>query len=154
MQIRPCRPDDADALAQIYFDAVHIGAAPKYTAIERAAWAPTRPDATLWANRLASLITVVACDPAPEGFMSLRRDGLLDLAFVSPDRRGKGLADALHGAILDQARTLNLQGLTTDASLMARPFFLRMGWQTDAACTVQRHGVALANFRMSRALCD
>ena len=37
MELRPYRPQDADALAQIYFDAVRIGAAPKYSAAALAA---------------------------------------------------------------------------------------------------------------------
>ena len=154
MQLRPYRPVDADALAQIYFDAVRIGAAPKYSAAALAAWAPERPKAAVWAARLKGLITLVASDTAPIGFMSLCPTGLLDLAYVAPEWRGKGVADALHAAILvqAQARALNLPALTTEASLMAHPFFLRMGWQMVAAQTAVRNGVSLENFRMSLAL--
>ncbi len=152
MQLRPYRSADADALAQIYFDAVRIGAAPKYSAAALAAWAPERPNAPVWAARLQGLITVVAEDIAPIGFMSLHPAGLLDLAYVAPDWRGKGVAEALHAGILAQARALNLSTLTTEASLMARAFFLRMGWQMVAAQQVQRNGVSLENFRMTLAL--
>lgn len=152
MELRPYRPQDADALAQIYFDAVRIGAAPKYSAAALAAWAPERPKAAVWAARLQGLITQVASDRTPIGFMSLCPTGRLDLAYVAPEWRGKGVADALHDAILVQARALKLPALTTEASLMARPFFLRMGWQMVAAQTAVRNGVSLENFRMSFAL--
>ena len=150
MHLRPYDPQDAGALAGIFFDAVRIGAAPKYPAEALRAWAPVRPTAEVWDERLADLWTVVAEDAGvPCGFMSLAADGLLDLAFVAPDWRGRGLADALLAAVLDEARARPMPGLHTEASRMARPFFLRHGWTLDAAQEVERGGVMIENFRMS-----
>jgi putative acetyltransferase len=148
--IRPYRPGDADALAQIFFDAVRIGAAPKYPAAELAAWAPIRPSAEVWAARLAPLTTFVAEAHQPIGFMSLGPNGYLDLAFVAPEQRGQGVADALHAAVLAYAQSQALPLLTTEASRMARPFFLRMGWQDLARQTVERGGQRIENFKMQR----
>ena len=150
MQLRPYHPQDAGALAGIFFDAVRIGAAPKYPAEALQAWAPERPTAQDWDKRLADLWTVVAEEEgAPCGFMSLAADGLLDLAFVAPAWRGRGVADALLAAVLVEARARPLPGLHTEASRMARPFFLRHGWTLDAAQEVERGGVRIENFRMS-----
>jgi putative acetyltransferase len=134
--IRPYQPGDADALAQIFFDAVRIGAAPKYPAAELAAWAPIRPSAEVWAARLAPLTTFVAEAHQPIGFMSLGANGYLDLAFVAP--------------VLVYAQSQALPLLTTEASRMARPFFLRMGWQDLARQTVERGGQRIENFKMQR----
>lgn len=150
MHLRPYDPQDAGALAGIFFDAVRIGAAPKYPAEALQAWAPVRPAAEVWDERLADLWTVVAEEGGiPCGFMSLAADGLLDLAFVAPAWRGRGLADALLAAVLDEARARPMPGLHTEASRMARPFFLRHGWTLDAAQEVERNGVLIENFRMS-----
>ncbi len=148
MLIRRYQPGDADALAQIFFDAVRIGAAPKYPPAELAAWAPIRPSAEVWAARLAPLTTFVAEASQPIGFMSLGPQGYLDLAFVAPDQRGQGVADALHAAILAYAQSQSLPRLTTEASRMARPFFLRMGWQELARQSVERGGQQIENFKM------
>lgn len=80
--------------------------------------------------------------------MSLRGDGYLDLAFVAPDWRGKGVAKVLHGGILAVARAKGLACLSTEASRMARSFFLRMGWHLIAAQHLPRNGQVLENFRM------
>lgn len=150
MHLRPYHPQDAGALAGIFFDAVRIGAAPKYPAEALQAWAPKRPTAADWDKRLAGLWTVLAEDEGrPCGFMSLAAGGLLDLAFVAPDWRGRGVADALLAAVLDEARARPMPGLHTEASRMARPFFLRHGWSLDAAQEVERGGVLIENFRMS-----
>jgi len=153
MQVRRYQPADAGALAQIFFDAVRLGAAPKYTAAELAAWAPERPSAASWGQRLDGLTTVAAENSSGLlGFMSLRSDGYLDLAFVRPDCRGTGVAAALHSEILTEAHARHLHRLTTEASRMARPFFLRMGWHLIAAQTVQRNGQSIENFRMAKSL--
>ncbi|MGV8953407.1 MAG: GNAT family N-acetyltransferase [Cypionkella sp.] len=148
MILRAYRPVDADALAQIFYDAVHIGAAPFYSADQLAAWAPLRPSAKTWAARLRGLTTWVALAPQPVGFMSLRADGYLDLAFVAPDQQGRGAATALHTAVLAHARTQNMQQLHVEASLAAHGFFLRRGWQDLGRQTIERHGQQIDNFRM------
>jgi putative acetyltransferase len=148
--IRPYQPEDAAALAQIFYDAVHYGTASHYTPAQRRAWAPLCPTAEVWAARLQGLTTFVAASPDPAGFMSLRADGYLDLAFVAPDQQGRGAGSALHAAILAHARSLTLDSLTVEASLAAHAFFLRHGWQELARQTISRHGEAIENFRMQR----
>lgn len=134
MIVRAYQPEDADALAQIFYDAVRIGAAPYYATAQLQAWAPQRPSAAVWTARLTGLICFVACDPQPVGFMALRADGYLDLAFVAPAQQRRGVASLLHQAVLTHA-----QG-----------FFAGKGWQTLARQSVQRHGQAIENFRMQR----
>lgn len=145
MIIRIAQPSDTDALAQIFFDAVRIGAAPKYSKAELQAWAPSRPSSENWQARLSGLTVWVAASSAPLGFFALSPDGYLDLAFVAPDQRGKGVADALHAHMM---RETNLSLLTTRASRMARPFFLRMGWQELGAVLTPRNGQSLESFNM------
>ncbi len=155
MRVRPYRAADAGVLGGIFFEAVRIGAAPKYSAAELAAWAPLHPSPEVWAARLDGLLTLVAEEGETAlGFMSLRQDGYLDLAFLRPDQRGKGVADALYAALLAEARALGLARLTTEASRMARPFFLRHGWQELAAQVVERQGVGIENFRMALDLAE
>ncbi|MDJ0827010.1 MAG: GNAT family N-acetyltransferase [Rhodobacter sp.] len=127
-RIRRYRSADAGALAEIFFRAVHEGARTKYTEEERQAWAPTRPSPEDWARRLDGLITFVAFESGSlVGFMSLRSDGYLDLAFVLPEWMGKGVADALLRCLESEARRCGIGLLTTEASHLARSFFLRHG---------------------------
>lgn len=146
MIIRTATAADHQALAQIFFDAVRIGAAPKYTPAELQAWAPEPPSGAEWSDRLAGLAVWLAESGArPLGFFALGVDGYLDLAFVAPDQRGKGVADALHADMLRQPLPALL---TTRASRMAHPFFLRMGWQETGRILTHRHGETLEGFAM------
>lgn len=151
--VREARREDTDALGRIYFLAVNEGAANHYTDEERRAWAPAAPSGRSWAGRLKGLTTLVAeHDGVPVGFMSLRDDGYLDLVFVLPEWRRRGAADALYAVLESRARAGGMKWLGTEASRMARPFFLRHGWRELSAQKVKIRGVWLENFRMDKRL--
>lgn len=157
MRLRRFYETDAAACGALFYRAVHEGAAEHYTPEQRAAWAPWQvpPPEVLerLAARLCEEITWVAEEQdALQGFMSLRIDGYLDMAFVAPERRRTGLAGQLYEKIEAAARDLGLTRLNTEASHLARHFFARRGWQLDAAQQVERRGVLIPNFRMSKAL--
>ncbi len=150
VDVRPFHPRDAVALRGIFRQAVLVGAAGHYDAAQRAAWAGAAALPPAWPARLGDQITLVAeaAGGPPLGFMTLGHDGHLDLAFVRPESRGTGVAAALLGAIVAEARARSIAPLTTEASHLARPFFLRHGWTLLAEQQVELNGITLTNFRM------
>lgn len=153
IRLRRYAPGDAQALFEVFYRAVHEGAAAHYTPEERHAWAPEPRHGPNWPDRLSRQITLIAetgRTSGPQGFMTLGRDGYLDFAYVLPEQRGQGISDALHDRMLTEARALGLSRLETEASHLARRFFLKCGWHVTAAQSVERRGVAIANFRMER----
>ncbi|MEV8468624.1 GNAT family N-acetyltransferase [Fluviibacterium sp. DFM31] len=153
-RIRPYVAADAPALRGIFTEAVQVGARAQYSAAQRDAWSGAAqhcpPD---WGDRLGDHLTFVAeQDGDPVGFMTLGRDGHLDLAFVLPQVMGQGVADALHDRILAEAQARGLSRLTTEASLRAQPFFRRMGWRLVAHQTVEIRGQRLDNAVMEKPL--
>ena len=153
LTVRPLEQRDLDATADLFHRAVHQGAAHHYTAEQRRAWAPQIPDSTAWATRLNGQTAFVAhADNALAGFMTLTADGVVDLAFVDPQWARRGIGGRLHDAILDAAQSRGLESLTTEASLVAKPFFEKHGWAVERRQTVRRAGVELVNFIMRRAV--
>ena len=127
--IRRYRPEDALATRKVFVDAVRIGAAGRYSEAERADWVPDPALPEGWSDWLAGHVTVVADeDGQVTGFFMLEADGYLNMAFVRPDRMGKGLADRLYTALLDEARAIGLTRLNVLASRYAQGFFRRHGW--------------------------
>jgi len=154
IDIRAYHPDDAATLFAIFVEAVRIGAATHYTPAQCLAWAPDTDMPSNWPDRLASLETWVAkadseigCEIA--GFMAATPQGYVDLAFVRPRWMGRSVAQALYECVLERARRDKLTHLTTHASLLARPFFARQGWQVDATEMIDRNGEVLRRFAMS-----
>jgi len=154
IRVRGFRHGDADALRALFRRAVLEGAAEYYDASQRAAWAGAADAPPVWAERLGAQITLVAEDRAGRcaGFMTLGRDGHLDLAFVAPEAMGAGVAAALHDRILAEAAALGLTRLTTEASHLARRFLLKSGWQETGSQDAVVNGTRLASFRMEKTL--
>ena len=151
--IRRFREEDAQATAQVFFDAVHVGARAHYDEAQRRAWAPRVPALAAWRERLRPQSVFVAeRDDRIVGFMTLTTDGVIDFAFVAPDVIGQGVAKALYDAVLSEAVGRGLDRLRADASHLARPFFERQGWGVVRRQSVERDGVALTNFVMEKAL--
>lgn len=151
--IRRFQDKDLAATAQIFFDAIHIGARHHYDDAQRQAWAPTVPEPSRWHHRLTSQTTLVAeQEDQIVGFMTLSREGCIDLAFVTPNRMGSGITSNLYEAILVEATEHGLTKLWTEASHLARSFFLRQGWHVIKPQTVTRNGVTLTNFVMRKDL--
>lgn len=153
IHIRPLAPDDGEAAAVIFFDAVHSGTADDYSVAQRTAWAGAAPNPARWRKRFAEISGFAAeVDGVMAGFMTLDAGGYIDLAFVRSGLSGRGVGRALYDRIEARARAEGVDRLTAEASKTARPFFERMGWRVDAEQVVVKDGIGLTNFKMSKRL--
>ncbi|MEL6169624.1 MAG: GNAT family N-acetyltransferase [Pseudomonadota bacterium] len=154
VEIRDYRPGDGPALGRVFARSIHEGAVARYSSKERAAWCPTPPLGPDWDARLDAIETLVALrDGVPVGFMALdMRRASLELAYVVPEVQGGGVASALWAILEGRARVQGLARLTTDASLVAEPFFHKHGWTVSSRQTVLRNSVPLENATMHKNL--
>ena len=153
MRIRPYRNEDAAETLAVFRRAVHGTASRDYSPEQLAVWAPDDTDPEAWAARRAAASTFVAVeDDRVVGFADLLGEGHVDMTFVDPDFGGRGVATALLEAVVGLARERGVRGLTVHASLTARPFFERRGFVMEREQQVERSGVVLTNFAMSRDL--
>lgn len=153
MEVRSYREGDAEALGTVFHRAVREGASARYDAAQVAAWSPAPKSGEDWAERLERAGTVVALeDGRPIGFMSLDETGYIDVAFVLPEAMGKGVAATLYAVLEGRARAAGVTQLTTQASLLAEPFFARQGWVVTRRQEVEIGGVTLRNAWMEKRL--
>ncbi|MDA8585158.1 GNAT family N-acetyltransferase [Rhodobacteraceae bacterium] len=152
LHIRDYDARDAEALGQVFYDAVHEGAGAVYTVEQCQAWCQHAPSGPEWRGRLAASSVVVAeWDNAVAGFMTLvEASGLIDLAYVGPRFHRKGIASALLAVLEGRAKVAGVQTLHTEASLLAEPMFAANGWSAVKRQVVERFGVRLQNCRMEK----
>ena len=145
--LRPYRSEDCPVLAELFYQTVHGVCHRDYAPDQLDAWADGQVDLAAWDISFQAHTTLVAeWDGVIAGFADLRQDGYLDRLYVHRDYQGRGIATALLNA---------LPGATlTHASLTARPFLERRGWQMVREQQVERHGVKLTNFVMVRRAAD
>ncbi len=153
--LRPYRAQDRHACHDVYYEAVHVGAARAYSQAQRNAWAPQTSPSPASPDKMLDMVAFVAeGTDRLEGFIAMERNGHLDLAFVRPCWMGRGLAQNLYDLLYEWASGTALSQLHTEASHLARPFFEKNGWQVDTSETITRDGVSIERFRMSHIIRD
>lgn len=152
--IRAYRHNDAEALADIFRNAVrHIGAR-DYTSAQVDAWA-----GGVSAERLAARLgdgrtTLVAVDDrgTPLAFGDLEANGHIDFLYAAPDVAGKGVAAALYDALENHARANSIARLYVEASEAARHFFLKKGFAVVMRRDFFIGDVPIHNYAMEKTL--
>ena len=153
VELREATPDDAAAIAQLFFETVRRINSRDYDARQIYAWAGSAPEVERWSRRIAHVRTIVAIlDGEIAGFAGFEPDGHLDTLFVHHVHQGVGIASCLLDRIEEEATALDLDLLYTEASITARPFFERKGFRVITPQRVELRGSTFANFRMEKML--
>lgn len=122
------RPEDLDAVVDIFQRAVREIAGRDYPPAHVAAWSAV--DRAEWAGwRLTRPAWVARVGGSPAGFADLEPDGHLDMMFVHPGFQGMGVATALLAAVEAQARRQRSGLIYAEVSITAQPFFRRRGFR-------------------------
>ena len=107
-----------------------------------------------WPDRLHNQVVYLAWESeVPVGFLSLRDDGYLDLAFVAPEQQGRGVFRQLYQHLENENRPRHPY-LWTHASLAARPAFEAVGFSVVQEESVATGGQVLRRFEMRKELAD
>ena len=147
MSIRPYRPEDCEALARLFYDAVHTVNAKDYTKAQLDVWATGNVDLEAWDRSLTAHFTLVAEENGViTGFGDMDSSGYLDRLYVHRDFQGKGIASVLCDRLESSVSGL----ITTPASITARPFFEKRGYRLIKEQQVERQGILLTNFVMEK----
>jgi putative acetyltransferase len=153
MTERPYQPGDLPDVIETYRASIHALAAPYYTPAQLAAWAPEVQDEDKWRERLSELHTLVAQrDGAFAGFASYTLEGYLDFLFVRPAFARRGVATGLCRCVEAAVRAAGAASITTHASLAARAFFDRQGFEVDCEEFSPCRGEFLRRFAMHKDL--
>lgn len=153
-EVKPLSGSDLDAAAKLFCDTVHAVNARDYTSEQLDAWAP-RDGLHLAqiADKLAMQQTVGVKECGIlAGFGSLNDKGDIDMLFVHKDRQGQGIAKIILQELERLAAKRGEQAISTFASVTARPFFEHMGYAAERENVVDRYGISLANYLMSKPL--
>src|SRR5471032_1990719 len=149
--IRRYESADLEAVMSVFLRSVRGVASRDYDAGQIAAWAQV--DRDVWSRRRLDRPTWVALiDGVIAGFIDLEGSGHIDMLFVDPACQRRGVASVLLDTVENAARGQRLAVLDTDASITARPFFEKHGFQVVRSQDVALRGERLTNFRMEKQL--
>ena len=144
---------DAEGICRLFYETVRTVNLGDYSPEQVRAWAPEVPDSVAWQERMSGRHTLVAVEGGEVvGFAELEEDGHLDMLYCRADAVGRGVGSGLYAAVEERARGLGVGRISTEASITARPFFVRHGFRVLRRNTVLREGIELTNFSMEKAL--
>ena len=144
--IRPFEAADTDEIIALFADTVARINSADYRAAQIAAWIHC-PDREKWLRTLNNHYSLVAVKGGTiVGFGDIDDTGYLDRLYVHADFQRQGVASA----ICDLLEAHSGGEITTHASITARPFFEKRGYQVITPQTVTRQGVDLKNYVMKK----
>lgn len=155
VSLRPYLPADAPLLAALFRASIAELTGDDYDEEQQEAWSATADDEGVFAERLASRLTLVALrEGAPSGFISLRDNAHIDFLYVSPEAAGSGVARALCDAVETIAKGRGTRAVTVDASDTALGFFQHRGYVAHRRNMVPRGDTWLGNTAMEKKLSE
>ena len=145
VDIRKYRQSDCKELTELFYNTVHTVNAKDYTKEQLDVWATGQVDLEKWNLSLQEHYSIVAVENGIiVGFGDIDKTGYLDHLFVHADYQRKGIATA----ICDQLEQFIKKNITTHASITARPFFEKRGYNVKKEQQVERMGGFLTNYVM------
>jgi putative acetyltransferase len=155
VRIRPYRPGDEHALADIFFASVRDGGLEDYSEEQVRAWARERPHTSSFVDRAEDgrlLLVAVDANDLVMAYADLEDNGHIDHMYCLPAWVGHGVGSALYDAIEAEARARGIRRLFVEASEAARRLFERKGFRVVRRNDLELHGVRLHNFDMEKEL--
>ena len=153
MRIRIATIADIPTLKSLYYDTITTINALDYNEEQILAWASTAENIASLETKILEQYFIAAENEAGiiTGFASLdNQKGYLDVLYVHRDFQRMGIASLLLQSLLEKAKQMNIIEITTDASITAKPFFEKNGFQVVKEQTVVVKGVPMMNFKMKR----
>jgi len=151
MILREYRPADADALAEVYRDAVLVLGPHAYTEDQIRVWAMHPEDTEEFRHSLSAGVTLCALvDDEPVAFGQLNPVNHLAYLYCASNHARRGFASRILRKLEAHARAEGVATLELEASCVARPFFEHHGYRVVEDERVIRHGVEFLRFKMRK----
>lgn len=145
--LRPYQKEDCQKLMTLFYETVHEINAKDYPKAQLAVWATGKENAKDWHTSFLAHHTLVAVwQQQIVGFGDMDETGYLDRLYVHKNYQGKKIATLL----CDHLEKKVKENITTQASITAKPFFEKRGYQVIKKQQVDRSGVLLTNFVMEK----
>jgi putative acetyltransferase len=151
--IRQYIPSDAQDIASLYYNTIHIINSKHYSEEQINAWAPwsSVEDYSGWSEKLARIKPFVALiDGAIVGFAEFEDNGHIDCFYVHHLYQGQGIGTALMYELVHKAELMEIHHIYAEVSITARLFFESKGFRVVKEQQVNIRGVALTNFIMEK----
>ncbi|ABS34007.1 GNAT family N-acetyltransferase [Clostridium botulinum] len=153
MNIRIYQSEDCREIVELFYNTVHSINSRDYNSAQLDVWAPKEIDIVSWDKSFSQHCSIVAEESdVIIGFGDLDATGYLDRLYVHKDYQGIGVATTIVSELENYAQENHISIVTTNASITAKPFFKKRGYEVVKEQFVERNGQFLKNFIMKKVL--
>ena len=153
MNIRNFKDEDIESVLKLFYDTVHSVNSKDYNNEQLKAWAPKELDRLKWIESLNRNYSIVAEENTQIiGFGDIDSTGYLDRLYVHKNHQGKKVASNLINALENYIFKKGVKSIITDASITAKPFFEKNGYEVIKEQQVELRGQLFTNFKMCKNL--
>lgn len=153
MNIRNFKDEDIESVLKLFYDTVHSVNSKDYNNEQLKAWAPKELDRLKWIESLNRNYSIVAEENTKIiGFGDIDSTGYLDRLYVHKNHQGKKVASNLINALENYIFNKGVKSIITDASITAKPFFEKKGYEVIKEQQVELRGQLFTNFKMCKNL--
>ncbi len=149
MEIRKYQEEDLEEIVQLFYETVRT--------INRRDYSQEQVE--VWSNRCVHLrengafferlYTIVAVEGKQIiGYGNIHKTGYLDHLFVHKDFQNQGVATAICDELEAHVKETGIEKIRVHASITAKPFFERRGYEVKKEQQVELAGVKLTNYVM------
>lgn len=150
IRIRKYEESDCEEIYNLFYYTVHTVNAVDYSEEQLDVWAVKDADLTEWRKSFLIHQTFVAVfDEKIVGFGDIDDSGYLDRLYVHKDYQRRGIATALCNVLENAVDSAEIE---THASITAKPFFLKRGYEVVRENRVNRKSIILTNYIMRKKL--
>ncbi|HCL4444930.1 TPA: GNAT family N-acetyltransferase [Clostridium botulinum] len=153
MNIRMYQSEDCREIVELFYNTVHSINSRDYNNAQLDVWASKEIDIDSWDKSFSQHYSIVAEESdVIIGFGDLDATGYLDRLYVHKDYQGISVATTIANELERYAQENHISIVTTNASITAKPFFKRQGYEVVKEQFVERNGQFLKNFIMKKVL--
>lgn len=151
--LRQGQTNDLTELQKLFVDTITTICTADYDKQQIEVWISSVEDKQRWDEILTKQFVLVAQHADKiVGFATLDNGNYFDFLYVHKDHQRQGIAQRLLDGIETEARRLKQTVLTSDVSKTARPFFEKNNFKVLTEQIVNRKGVNLTNYKMTKTL--
>lgn len=152
IRVRGFEQERLDDFLMLFYNTVHTINAKDYAKDQLDAWAPQMPDRDSWRKKLESSFVAAAFDENDLllGYATLCGYSEFDLLYINKDYQRKGIASILSDAVENESKKRGADGIFTEASITAKPFFEHRGYRVIKEQRKPLRGEVFINYVMQK----
>ena len=151
INVRKYLMEDCKEIIELFKNTVHLINARDYNKEQLNSWAPEEIDYMAWNKSLLEHYSIIAEKSSIiVGFGDINDSGYLDRLYVHKDHQGKGIATKIAEELENHVLGNGIQKIVTHASITAKTFFEKRGYEAIKEQAVECRGRILTNFVMEK----